>query len=366
MGDTDPSLEVATLAGGCFWCMLPPFDRAAGVVSTRVGYTGGHTPNPSYDEVSTGTTGHLEAVEIVFDPKRIGYAQLLEVYKESVRESVASGFVSRGDVQRLESLRNQLQIRPGDHEKIMADLAEEERARFTDPALQVSAEKLLQLDSYSRALKTYLERVSQGTTAPDDAFIRHLRQEYAVTPEEHGAVLNQLLGKGEGLAPHVAKAFEAIESIQHTIALVRATPTSAAAAPVFIGIARAGAASRYLAGVAHVTVRGAPGTSGWYTEQGGTAPAVRPSRAFIWDARATGPGTQTVVWRVRSGEWMVIAMNADGSRPVSVRVNVAATLPALPWIAGGLLAGGVVALAAGVILLVIPIRRASRQEPVGR
>ncbi|MGE5327108.1 MAG: cyclic nucleotide-binding domain-containing protein [Deltaproteobacteria bacterium] len=156
-----------------------------------------------------------------------GYAQLLEVYKESVRESVASGFVSRGDVQRLESLRNQLQIRPGDHEKIMADLAEEERARITDPALQVSAEKLLQLDSYSRALQAYLERVSQGSTAPDDAFIRHLRQEYAVTPEEHGAVLNQLLGKGEGLAPHIAKAFEAIESIQHTIALVRATPTSA-------------------------------------------------------------------------------------------------------------------------------------------
>lgn len=156
-----------------------------------------------------------------------GYAQLLEVYKEAVREAVASGFVSRGDVQRLESLRNQLQIRPGDHEKIMADLAEEERARITDPALQVSAEKRLQLDSYARALQAYLERISQGATAPDDAFIRHLRQEYAVTPEEHGAVLHQLLGKGEGLAPHVAKAFEAIESVQHTIALVRAAPSAA-------------------------------------------------------------------------------------------------------------------------------------------
>ncbi len=156
-----------------------------------------------------------------------GYAQLLEVYKEAVREAVASGFVSRADVQRLESLRNQLQIRQGDHEKIMADLAEEERARITDPTLQVSAEKRLQLDSYTRALKSYLERVSLGATAPDDAFIRHLRQEFAVTPEEHGAVLHQLLGKGEGIAPHVARAFEAIESIHHTIALVRAAPSAA-------------------------------------------------------------------------------------------------------------------------------------------
>ena len=142
---------------------------------------------------------------------------------------------------------------------------------------------------------------------------------------------------------------------------VRIRATSAVStAPVFIGIARAGAASRYLAGVAHATVRGATGTSGWYTERGGTAPAVRPSRAFIWDAQATGSGTQTVVWPVRSGDWTVVAMNADGSRPVSVRVNVAATLPALSWIAGGLLAGGVIALAAGVLLLVIPVRRASQ------
>jgi Cyclic nucleotide-binding domain/4Fe-4S binding domain len=156
-----------------------------------------------------------------------GYVQLLEVYKEAVRDAVTSGFVSRAEVQRLESLRNQLQIRQSDHEKIMADLAEEERVRISDPTLQVSAEKRLQLDSYTRALQSYLERVSVGTTAPDDAFIRHLRQEYAVTPEEHGAVLHQLLGKGEGLAPHVAKAFESMEGIQHTVRLIRAAPSAA-------------------------------------------------------------------------------------------------------------------------------------------
>jgi Cyclic nucleotide-binding domain len=156
-----------------------------------------------------------------------GYAQLLEVYKESVRESVASGFVSRVEVQRLESLRSQLQISQADHETIMADLAEEEWARMVNPALQVSAEKRLQLDSYAHALQAYMERVARGTSVADDSFIRHLRQEYAVTPEEHGAVLDQLLVRGEGLAPHLAKAFEAIEGAQHTLGLLRAEPSAA-------------------------------------------------------------------------------------------------------------------------------------------
>jgi hypothetical protein len=140
---------------------------------------------------------------------------------------------------------------------------------------------------------------------------------------------------------------------------IRATST-AGAAPVFIGIARTGAASRYLADVEHATIYGPAGTSGWHTEHAGTAPAAAPSRASLWDAHATGPGTQTVVWPVRSGDWTVVAMNANGTRPVSVHVSVAATLPALPWIAGGLLAGGIIVLTAGVLLLVIPIRRASR------
>ena len=156
-----------------------------------------------------------------------GYSKLLEIYKESVREAVESGFISRAEVQRLESLRNQLQISTGDHEKVMADLAEEERARIADPALQVSAEKRLQLDSYARALKSYLERVSLGATSPDDSFIRHLRQEFAVTPQEHGAILDELMGRGEGLAPHVAKTFEAMEGAQQTVRLLRAAPSAA-------------------------------------------------------------------------------------------------------------------------------------------
>ncbi|HXE89435.1 MAG TPA: cyclic nucleotide-binding domain-containing protein [Terriglobales bacterium] len=156
-----------------------------------------------------------------------GYARLLEIYKDAVREAVASGFVSRAEVQRLESLRNQLQISQADHERIMADLDEEERARISDPALQVSAEKRLQLETYSRALQGYLERMSRAASAPEESFIRHLRQEYGITAEEHAALLRQLLGKGETVAPHVAGALEAIEGALRTLRLLAAAPSSA-------------------------------------------------------------------------------------------------------------------------------------------
>jgi peptide-methionine (S)-S-oxide reductase len=74
----------ATFAGGCFWCMQPPFDRLAGVVSTTVGYTGGHTKNPTYEDVSAGVTGHTESIQVTYDPKKITYAQLLDVFWHNV------------------------------------------------------------------------------------------------------------------------------------------------------------------------------------------------------------------------------------------------------------------------------------------
>jgi peptide-methionine (S)-S-oxide reductase len=77
-------LARATFAGGCFWCMEPPFDSLDGVVSTTSGYTGGRTDNPTYEDVSRGSTGHTEAVEIVYDPRRITYAQLLEVFWRNI------------------------------------------------------------------------------------------------------------------------------------------------------------------------------------------------------------------------------------------------------------------------------------------
>lgn len=153
-----------------------------------------------------------------------GYAQLLQIYKDAVREGVASGFVSRAEVQRLESLRNQLQISAADHEKVMAELDEEERARLLDPARQTSAEKRLQLDAYARALQAYLERVGHASAAPDAAVLDHLRDEYAVTEEEHAAVLDQLLAKGQGMAPQVQDALAAVEDAAHTCEFLMANP----------------------------------------------------------------------------------------------------------------------------------------------
>lgn len=74
----------ATFAGGCFWCMEPPFDKLEGVLSTTSGYTGGHRQNPTYEEVSAGGTGHTEAVEVVYDPERISYKELLDVFWRNI------------------------------------------------------------------------------------------------------------------------------------------------------------------------------------------------------------------------------------------------------------------------------------------
>ncbi len=77
-------LARATFAGGCFWCMEPPFDKLDGVVSTTSGYTGGTQKNPTYEEVSSGGTGHTEAVQILYDPAKVSYAQLLDVFWKNI------------------------------------------------------------------------------------------------------------------------------------------------------------------------------------------------------------------------------------------------------------------------------------------
>ncbi len=77
-------LETALFAGGCFWCMEPPFEKLAGVVSAESGYTGGRKEAPTYEEVSSGETGHAEAVRVVFDPKKVSYAELLDVFWANV------------------------------------------------------------------------------------------------------------------------------------------------------------------------------------------------------------------------------------------------------------------------------------------
>ena len=77
-------LEVATFAGGCFWCMQTPFEKIPGVHRTTVGYTGGSLQNPTYQQVSAGGTGHAEAVDVHFDPAKVKYTQLLDVFWHNI------------------------------------------------------------------------------------------------------------------------------------------------------------------------------------------------------------------------------------------------------------------------------------------
>ena len=83
------TLETATFAGGCFWCMEGPFDALDGVVSTTAGYTGGQMANPSYEQVSAGGTGHAESVQVVYDPHRVSYEKLLDVFWHNIDPTVA-------------------------------------------------------------------------------------------------------------------------------------------------------------------------------------------------------------------------------------------------------------------------------------
>jgi peptide-methionine (S)-S-oxide reductase len=93
-----PKTATATFAGGCFWCVEADFDKVGGVISTTSGYTGGRTPNPTYEEVSRGGTGHAEAVEIVYDPAKVSYEKLLDVFWHNIDPLAKnSRFCDHGD-----------------------------------------------------------------------------------------------------------------------------------------------------------------------------------------------------------------------------------------------------------------------------
>jgi peptide-methionine (S)-S-oxide reductase len=83
-----PPLAKATFAGGCFWCMEPPYDKLPGVVSTTSGYMGGTKRNPTYEQVSAGGTGHTEVVQVVYDPAKVRYETLLEVFWRNIDPTV--------------------------------------------------------------------------------------------------------------------------------------------------------------------------------------------------------------------------------------------------------------------------------------
>lgn len=129
--DAGVALDTAIFAGGCFWCMEPPFDETDGVLATTSGFTGGHVENPSYGDVTGGDTGHTEAVRIVYDPARVGYDTLLDVFWPNVDPlDVGGQFCDRGAHYRSGIFyRNSEQQRLADASKAALD----ESGRFTQP-----------------------------------------------------------------------------------------------------------------------------------------------------------------------------------------------------------------------------------------
>lgn len=121
----------ATFAGGCFWCMEPPFEKLDGVREVLSGYTGGHKENPTYEEVSAGETGHVEAVQVFYDPSRISYSELLDVFWKQIDPTDPNGqFVDRGSQYRsaiFYHTKEQKRLA----EKSMDDL--QKSGRFTKP-----------------------------------------------------------------------------------------------------------------------------------------------------------------------------------------------------------------------------------------
>lgn len=95
--DNAEELQTATFAGGCFWCMEPPYDKLDGVLDTISGYAGGEVANPTYDQVSSGETGHTEVLRVHYDPEQVSYSRLLEVFWRNIDPLDAGGqFCDRG------------------------------------------------------------------------------------------------------------------------------------------------------------------------------------------------------------------------------------------------------------------------------
>ncbi len=133
------NFKTAVFAGGCFWCMVKPFDSLDGIEQVLSGYTGGHVENPTYEEVCSGTTGHTEAVEITYDPSKMSYEELVNIYWQQTDPTDASGqFADRGDSYRP------VIFYENEEEKAIAEQSKrelDESGRFTKPIVVSIEEK---------------------------------------------------------------------------------------------------------------------------------------------------------------------------------------------------------------------------------
>lgn len=131
--------EQAIFAGGCFWCTQAEFSGTEGVISVTSGYTGGHVPHPTYEQVVSKQTGHAEAVKVVFDPAKVSYDKLLNIYWSNIDPTDAGGqFADRGDSYRT------VIFFTTDKQKILAEASREAVAKKLDKTIATKIEKASQ------------------------------------------------------------------------------------------------------------------------------------------------------------------------------------------------------------------------------
>ena len=137
---------VAIFAGGCFWCMEPPFEKIPGVASVTSGYTGGQKVDPSYEEVSAGGTGHAESVDIVYDPSKVGYPQLLDVFWHNVDPTQGDGqFCDHGH-----QYRTAIFYHDAEQKRLAQESKEKVQARLQKPVVTeiVAASRFYPAEEY--------------------------------------------------------------------------------------------------------------------------------------------------------------------------------------------------------------------------
>jgi peptide methionine sulfoxide reductase msrA/msrB len=152
------NLPKATFAGGCFWCVESDFEKIDGVIEAISGYTGGHTENPTYKEVTTGRTGHAEAVQVIYDPARVSYKELLDVFWRQIDPTDAGGqFVDRGSSYRSAIFYHD------DDQKRQAEASKQELAasgRFKKPI----ATEIVKLDQFYTAEEYHQDYYKKSAT----------------------------------------------------------------------------------------------------------------------------------------------------------------------------------------------------------